>query len=260
VVGRSHALPPGTILQLMYLEERLKAIVPGHFVEIGPGAGEITKRLLAHGWTGVVCDLEPITIERLKQRFTDAIAASRLHMVTEDFLSTPRIADVSVDLVISCMVMEHVEDEAAFMQAARRVLKPHGRMIGLVPSSPNDWGIEDDIAGHLRRYTRESLKTLMAAHRWNITHVAGLTFPISNLLLPLSNFLVNRAERSKLALSTLERTKQSGHRAVKFKTSFPSIATAVLNETVMMPLHWLQKACTKAPRALVLYFEASYEQ
>jgi len=39
-------LPPGTILQLMYLKERLVNIKPGRFVEIGPGSGEISGLLL----------------------------------------------------------------------------------------------------------------------------------------------------------------------------------------------------------------------
>ena len=46
------ALPPGTILQLMYLRERLRNIKPGRFIEIGPGSGEITRLLLELGWAG----------------------------------------------------------------------------------------------------------------------------------------------------------------------------------------------------------------
>ena len=40
-------LPPGTILQLMYLRERIKLLTPGRFVEVGPGTGTITALLLA---------------------------------------------------------------------------------------------------------------------------------------------------------------------------------------------------------------------
>ncbi len=47
-------LPPGTILQLMYLRERLRDINPGRFIEIGPGSGEVTSVLLELGWGGIV--------------------------------------------------------------------------------------------------------------------------------------------------------------------------------------------------------------
>ena len=45
-------LPPGTILQLIYLRERLENIKSGRFLEIGPGSGEICGLLLELGWRG----------------------------------------------------------------------------------------------------------------------------------------------------------------------------------------------------------------
>jgi hypothetical protein len=49
-----NVLPPGTLLQLMYLRERLEKLEPGRFIEIGPGSGEISKLLLDLGWGGVI--------------------------------------------------------------------------------------------------------------------------------------------------------------------------------------------------------------
>jgi len=46
------ALAPGTILQLMYLKERLVDVAPGRFIEVGPGTGEISNLLLKFGWGG----------------------------------------------------------------------------------------------------------------------------------------------------------------------------------------------------------------
>ena len=160
--------------------------------------------------------------------------------------------------MISCMVMEHLEDDAqnAIMKMSADCLKKGGVMIGLVPSSPAHWGIEDDIAGHCRRYTRNSIETLVSVNGWKLLHIAGLTFPISNLLLPVSNFLVNKSEGSKLDLSPLDRTKQSGRRQVKFKTYFPAILGLLLNEFTLFPMYILQKLFVKSERALVLYFEA----
>ena len=84
-----------------------------------------------------------------------------------------------------------------------------------------------------------------------------LTFPVSNLLLPVSNYLVNRAERSKLNLSLVDRTKQSGRRQVAFKTHFPSLLGVLLNRFTMFPAFLIQKLFSGSERALVLYFEAS---
>lgn len=249
-------LPPGTLLQLMYLRERIRQVLPGRFIEIGPGSGEITRLLLDHGWSGCSYDLEAKTIATLRERFAKEIAEQRFMPINDDFL-TIRSSE-KADLVISCMVMEHLDDDAqnTFMKKSAEYLKESGIMIGLVPSSPDHWGIEDDIAGHCRRYTRVGIETLATVNGWKLLHIAGLTFPISNILLPVSNFLVNRNERSRLDLSPLDRTKLSGRRQVKFKTHFPIILGILLNEFTLFPIHLIQKLFVKSERALVLYFEA----
>jgi len=251
-------LPPGTLLQLMYLEERLRRLQPGRFVEIGPGSGEITDLLLRLGWSGASVDLEPATVDALAARFAAPVGTGRLHALSGDFLQGVVTPAGQADLVISCMVMEHLDDaaELRFMQQAARSLKPGGRMVGLVPGSPAHWGIEDDIAGHCRRYTREALASLAQRSGWTLGKVAGLTVPVSNLLLPVSDFLVRRAEASRIRLSPLERTRLSGRRNVRFKTHFPSLFGLLLNRATMAPLHWLQKRLADSPAALVIYFEA----
>jgi SAM-dependent methyltransferase len=251
-------LLPGTLLQLMYLRERLGHKKPGRFIEIGPGSGEITRLLLDMGWTGQSYDLEAVTIERLQMRFAKEIEQGLYSAVNADYLSQPQQQLGSADMVISCMVMEHLEEasESAFMRKSSEILSHGGLMIGLVPSSPAHWGIEDDIAGHCRRYTRASIRELLVENEWQIGHLAGLTFPVSNILLPISNYLVGRSEKLKLKFSQLERTKQSGRRSVKFKTHFPSAFELLLNRYMLWPWHQLQKVFADHERALVLYFEA----
>lgn len=156
------------------------------------------------------------------------------------------------------MVMEHFDDknESEFMRLSIGLLKGTGEMIALVPASPAHWGIEDEIAGHYRRYTRAKLNSLANDNHWVIRHIVGLTYPISNCLLPISNFLVKQAESSKIGMSDIEKTKASGIRKVQFKTHFPRILSFVLNRHVLLPLHWLQKTLSSSGGALVLYFEA----
>jgi len=251
-------LPPGTLLQLLYLKERLSKLPAGNFIEIGPGSGEITALLLEMGWHGTSYDLMSTTVDALNLRFATPIRDGRYQVQNADFL-TSQTHEEKVDLIISCMVMEHLDDdyELQFMHKAGEWLKPGGIMISLVPASPQHWGIEDDIAGHFRRYTRTSITQLMGRAGWNLQHVAGLTFPVSNLLLPVSNFLVKRAEKNKLKLSKLERTKLSGNRNVKFKTHFPPITGLLLNRLTILPFYWVQKLFLGSKNALVLYFEAT---
>lgn len=252
-------LPPGTILQHMYLKERLSARRPGTFVEVGVGSGHISRLLVDLGWRGIGYDLSGEALARAEAVLAPELATGRMALQEGNWLEA---ADGEpVDLVISSMVIEHLSDadEARYFARCRAALAPGGRAALFVPASMRHWGIEDDIAGHLRRYTAEGLRSRLAALGWRPDHTAGLTYPLSNLLLPVSNALVSRAERQKEALSLQARTEASGRRDVAGKTSFPSMARLLLNEATMAPFHMLQKAGRHNPNALVLYAEASPE-
>jgi SAM-dependent methyltransferase len=248
-------LPPGTILQLMYLKERISRMPAGRFVEIGAGAGHISHLLLSLGWRGKAFDLSESTAEALRARFATQISRGDYDVVVGDWLSTPT---EQCDLVISCMVMEHFDDEGqrAFISQGSNCLTPAGTMITIVPGSPAHWGIEDEIAGHFRRYSRETATSAFAQQGMSMAHIAGLTYPVSNILYPLSNYLVKRSESRKLSLSMIERTKLSGIRDVPMKTTFPSMLGLLLNEKALLPLHLLQKFFSRSRKAMVLYCEA----
>lgn len=248
-------LPPGTILQLMYLKERLRGVRPGRFIEVGVGQGYVSECLLRMGWSGTGYELDPSSVESARGRNSSAISGGRYDVVVGDWLGSP--VSARADLVISSMVLEHLTDdqELAYFRRCRESLNAGGRCIVLVPGSPADWGIEDEIAGHYRRYTFQRLADVARAAQCEVQHVAGLTFPLSNLVLPLSNLLVNRYEGAQRHNTMDERTRASGRRSVPGKTSFPSPFKLLLNETTLFPFHVLQKMFRRAQRALVIYME-----
>ena len=239
----------------MYLKERLSRIKAGTFVEIGCGQGMLTQVLLEAGWSGTAYDLNEKSLEKSAQLNSKFVADGKLVLKNQDWLDEP--SDVKVDLIISALVLEHMDDaaEALYIKKCKSSLKENGRALLFVPNSPDHWGIEDDIAGHYRRYTKKSLCALFGADDWRCDHTAALTYPLSNWLLPVSNILVKRSEASKLKQSMVKRTVQSGNRNVAFKTSFPSILGLLLNETTMMPFYLLQKASIEREDALILYGE-----
>ncbi len=249
--------PPGTILQHLYLKERLAARPPGTFVEVGTGSGHLARLLLDAGWRGTGWDLSGEALVRARLALAPAIEAGRLTLREGNWLDAPGTGDV--DLVVSCMVIEHLsdDDERRYFARCREALAPGGVAALFVPASMRHWGVEDDLAGHLRRYTAETLTTRVASHGWRVTHLAGLTWPVSNVLLPISNALVARAERAKAELDLQARTESSGRRDVPMKTSFPPLLGALLNETTMYPFHLWQKAARNHPDALVLYAECA---
>jgi SAM-dependent methyltransferase len=250
-------LPPGTHLQYMYVRERLRKKPPGRFVEVGVGSGALSRVLLELGWQGIGYDVSLEAVAAARELNGKHIARGRYDVRHEDWLNAE--ASVPSELVISSMVIEHLrsEDEARYFARCRSWLRPGGLAIVLAPASPAHWGIEDEIAGHVRRYTRQGIERRLRELRWAPQHIAGLTYPLSNALLPLSNVLVKRAEAQMCALSEDERTRRSGVREVVMKTRFPPVFALFLNRFALYPLHLLQKANRTNEKALVLYVECT---
>ena len=248
-------LAPGTILQRMYLKERLRQHKPGKFIEVGVGDGSLSYLLCQHGWQGVGFDLNQQATEKAKQLTKKYIDNNQYQIKNENWLSCK--INEPVDLVISSMVLEHLdtEDEIKYFDNCKAALKPTGKAMLFIPSSMKYWGIEDEIAGHYRRYTKNYLDILMQKIGWDITTISGLTFPLSNVLYPLSNFLVQRSEQKKMHLSMKERTELSGDRNVLFKTSYPKVLKCILNEFILYPFHVLQKFYSRHPDCQVTYLE-----
>lgn len=251
--------PPGTILQGIYLKERLRRVPPGRFLEVGCGSGWVSSLLLRQGWTGVGIDLNADGLARARATNDAFVRDGRYRLRHADFLDSDACPDRErFDLIVSCMVVEHLDEagESAYFRRCRQLLAADGLLITIVPGSPAHWGIEDEIAGHHRRYTRDSLARRLDEESWDVVHLSGLTFPLSNLLLGVSNALVRRAEGHRRSLSMHDRTLASGDRSVFLKTRIPGLFGVVLNEWALLPWHLAQKRSCRHPSCLVLYAES----
>ena len=61
------------------------------------------------------------------------------------------------DLVLLLDVIEHVREDARFLEDSAFLAKPGGHLVVNVPASPRLYSRYDVMAGHLRRYTPRSL-------------------------------------------------------------------------------------------------------
>jgi SAM-dependent methyltransferase len=247
---------PGTILQLMYIKKRLRFIAKTNstFLEIGAGNGILSNLLLQMGFNGTGVDMNVSACENNKKLNSSFIKNKRYSVCNDDFMS---MGNVKFDFVISCMVIEHIPDDLLklFIDKCKQVLNPGGRIIYLVPSSMKYWGIEDEIAGHIKRYEYSTIETLGNTNNLAIEHVAGLTYPLSNWLFSLSNRIIKKKETDKLNLSLQDRTIYTGNRNILYKTKFPGIFNIVLNPVILYPLYVLQNMNLTNPNAMVIYCE-----
>jgi SAM-dependent methyltransferase len=148
-----------------------------------------------------------------------------------------------VDLAISYMVMEHVEDDTGFLEAIARFVKPGGTLIIAVPGRRDCWSLEDETVGHLRRYDRGDLDAVLRKANLDAVSVWSVGVPTINMLFKISLRMVARsvAETSKVGLSPRQQTETSGIREIPWKTVFPSWVRIILNRVTLYPLFVVQR-------------------
>lgn len=69
-------------------------------------------------------------------------------------------------------VVEHIEDDNAFLQSLHEALMPDGLLIITVPAFPFLWSEHDVMNKHFRRYTRQSLTTALQTTGYKIIAIS----------------------------------------------------------------------------------------
>lgn len=232
--------PPGTFCSGEALRDALKITGGRTFLDVGCGSGVFSKFLCDAGLSGTGVDFSKAAIAAAREVLADEIAAGRYRLVEGDIFDLPEDFE-KVDIALSYMVMEHVSDEAAFIETIRRRVRPGGYVILAVPGRRDHWSLEDETVGHLRRYDREDLQRVMAAQLEDV-EVWSVAVPVSNILFHVGNWLLARSkEVEKLGQSQREQTETSGLQEIPWKTVFPSWVKLILNRVTLWPLFVIQR-------------------
>jgi SAM-dependent methyltransferase len=101
----------------------------------------------------------------MADRLADAVSRGVLPACCRVQRGTVRAlpADARFDAVLYVDVLEHIEDDAAELAAAARVLRAGGVLIVLAPAHEWLYSPFDRAIGHYRRYTRRSLAAVAPA-------------------------------------------------------------------------------------------------
>jgi len=233
--------PPGTFCTDEALRDLIRRARPSNFVEIGCGDGERSKLLCDMGMTGVGIDFSPLAITTSAKMLAPEVAGGRYSLIGDDFMNLKQAIAPS-DMALSCMVMEHVEDDVGFVRRLCSLVKPGGVVAVFVPGREDHWSFEDTTVGHLRRYECENLKQVLEAGGVRDVEIWSVAVPTVNLLFRLSDWLVKRsAESAKVTQSQREQTETSGLRDIPWKTVFPSWVGLLLNRITLYPLFVIQR-------------------
>jgi len=144
----------------------------GDFLDTGCGTGANLERLRDIGrWTGLDSSSEALVFCAWRKGGNLARGeAARLPF-----------GDGAFDGACILDVLEHMEDDRAAVSELFRVLHPGGRVIATVPAHPALWSAHDEAMGHVRRYSRDSLRALLEGAGFSVLflrHFMGFLFPV----------------------------------------------------------------------------------
>lgn len=152
---------------LLNVIERAGVKRAGPILDVGCGTGRLVNALLNRGYDARGVD--PWAAER-------NLSASSFRQGT--VANLPWSADTFAALCLFD-VLEHVEESGSLRELSR-VLRPGGTLFVSVPAHTFLWSPRDDRAGHLRRYSRASLRASLVAAGYEVVQLFGFQF----LLLP----------------------------------------------------------------------------
>jgi glycosyltransferase involved in cell wall biosynthesis/phospholipid N-methyltransferase len=164
ILGRLNRAPRFT----KWMADVIRPYVAQRVLEIGAGTGNLTAQLIPRllYWATDINPLYLMYLENVGRNrpymrvgFTDAEKAA----------SYPK--DQTFDTVICLNVVEHLLDDRGALLNIRSVLDAAGRAIILVPCGPGLYGTLDEVLGHQRRYTLESLEKLVTSAGFDLEKI-----------------------------------------------------------------------------------------
>lgn len=150
----------------------IRSTYPGyrgkHILEVGCGTGYVLQELYHMGFRVTGLDMHPQGLKYAKKRVPSAVC------VNGDLLTY--VPSKKFDAIGIFDVVEHIENDVEALQACARLLARDGRLFLTVPAREELRSIYDDISGHKRRYTKESLSAVVQKAGFRIRYIGYFGF------------------------------------------------------------------------------------
>ena len=146
------------------LAKTLEGVTPGRALDIGAAGGGNTRVLRDLGWTPVAMEYGEEGAQGAHERGLSTVRA--------DARSLP-LGDASLSLVVAFDILEHIEEDDLAVAEIKRVLRPDGTVLVAVPADPQLWSDHDVAVDHVRRYTRETLSSVLHRGGFDIAQMTS---------------------------------------------------------------------------------------
>jgi SAM-dependent methyltransferase len=157
-----------------------RAVAPflgSRVLEIGSGSGNMSEHLLqGRPDLLVLTDTDEAYLEKLRERFVGQPSMRVEALTLPDEHAALRLRAHRLDTIVAFNVLEHVKEDVAAVQCAGKMLEPGGRVVVLVPALPALYGSLDSALGHVRRYTRGTLASLLVTAGFRVEQISYFNF------------------------------------------------------------------------------------
>ncbi|HTA71053.1 MAG TPA: bifunctional glycosyltransferase/class I SAM-dependent methyltransferase [Bryobacteraceae bacterium] len=194
----------GTPQYLSWLARVLRPYLGDTILELGAGIGNLAGRLMGRRLHYAATEKDPLYLHSLNNRFlrTPNVSVRKLDPERpEDFAE----AGGPFDTVLCVNVLEYAADPGALIESAKQVLKTGGSLVLLAPQGPGLYGSLDRTLGHLRRFSRSELSTMLEKHGFKVQRMVNLN-KISTPAWWFYGKLLHRSRLSKVMLKMFDKT------------------------------------------------------
>ena len=143
-----------------YVRAAIKEYLVGDVLEIGAGIGSTTAAMhdgIAHRWVCLEPDVNNAT--RLKRSVVEGSEYKETKVIAGSLDTLAKRS--SFDCILYMDVLEHIYDDRDQIQAAAQLVRHGGCIIILSPAHQWLFSEFDRSIGHLRRYNKQLLRSLM---------------------------------------------------------------------------------------------------
>ena len=147
-----------------YWSERIRSYIGQQVLEVGAGTGSIAECYLDRVESALLVEVAHNLCETLRARF----GARRGVSVHEGTIESVSAAPESFDAAVLVNVLEHIPDDAGALGALHRLVRPGGALLVFVPALQAIYGTLDARVGHVRRYERRALESLVRASGFEV--------------------------------------------------------------------------------------------
>jgi SAM-dependent methyltransferase len=134
-------------------------------IEIGSGLGDYAREWIPLVSSFTATDADPATVLDLKQEMA-AFPAVSVRQIT-----LPAAEQAEHSCLIAYNVLEHIEDHVGALRSMGRLVRRGGFIVLVCPAFPFAMSPVDIATGHVRRYTKRTMRAALASAGLEIVSV-----------------------------------------------------------------------------------------